>query len=108
MKNIVLEKIKSEFLFTFKDLRFFLADVNQSVLVKKEKDMKINSRKDVLFGNLNFINSLLKSKLIPVKTVFNFSRIALEKYVNAKASTKSESLSDIFLEIIIKLLEFCG
>lgn len=33
VRNIVLEKIKAEFLFTFKDLRFFLQEVNESVLV---------------------------------------------------------------------------
>jgi len=41
---------------------------------------------------------------MPVKTVINFSRIALEKYVNMKAQSKCNLLSDIFLEIIIKLL----
>jgi len=41
-----------------------------------------------MFGNLNFLNSLLKEKLIPMKTVCQFAKISMEKFVNAYSSYK--------------------
>ena len=65
VKFVVLEKVKEEYMFTFKSLGQFLEEVSCSKVSQKDKDIQINSRKDELFGNLYFVNSLLKSKLIP-------------------------------------------
>ena len=98
VKFIVLDKIKDEFLFTFKSLRFFIEEIHLSNLNFNEKEIKINKRKELIFGNLNFINSLLKLSLIPAKTVFNFAWISLEKFVNAKAFSDNDYISDIYLD----------
>ncbi len=71
-----------------------------------ESEEMVDCRKDVLFGNLNFLNSLLKQRLIPMKTVCQFSKIALEKFVNSYFG--SQPVKELYLEVVIKLLEYCG
>lgn len=71
--------------------------------------IKKNKRKDLFFGNINFINLLYQNKILARDHLIQFINFGLSFYINNYYNPQvSKEIKDTILEGIIKLIEYAG